>query len=261
MKIDTHTHIWNNLDFSKEVKRYTPNYLFTQNDLEKLMKKHDVKKAVLVQPSFLENDNSLLIQTIKQNPNKYRGVIVLDDFDTYSNLKKLLLNYDKIGIKGIRFNLIDKVLPNFNEEIFKELFSILCSLNWHLEIHANENDICTLFKDFKNNNLKIVLDHFARPLKKEYSNEFISLLDSNLNFYVKVSANYRFKDYKIDSFIAVLLSTIGKDKLLWGSDCPFTKFEKVWKYEKSIDLLMKNKLTYNLTEIFDDNAKELFNWR
>lgn len=261
MKIDTHTHIWDSLDFSKEVKRYVPDYLFTQDDLEKIMKNHNVEKAVLVQPSFLGNDNSLLIKTIKQNPNKYRGVIVLNDFDTYSNLKNLLTTYNEIGIKGIRFNLIGEKLPNFSEKKYQELFSILIKLNWHLEIHANEDDICILFKNFKNYNLKIVLDHFARPAQKNYSSDFIKLLKSELLIYIKLSANYRFDNIKIDNHIKTLLLTINKDRLLWGSDCPFTKFEDVWRYQKSIDLLMKNKLTYNLKELFDNNAKELFDWR
>lgn len=65
MKIDTHTHIWDNLEFSNSVKRYIPNYLFTQDNLEKVMSNHAIEKAVLVQPSFLGNDNSLLLKTLK----------------------------------------------------------------------------------------------------------------------------------------------------------------------------------------------------
>lgn len=261
MKIDTHTHIWDNLDFSDEVKRYTPTYLFTQKSLERIMNKHNIKKVVLVQPSFLGNDNSLLIETVKSNLAKYRGVIVLDDFDTYLNLNDTLSDYDKLGIKGIRLNLIGKVLPNFNEEKYQKLFSILIHLKWHLEIHANEQDIYNLLKDFKDVNLKIVLDHFGRPQYNEYSNDFKTLLKSELDLYIKVSANYRFKNFKIDNFINTLLLSLGKRKLLWGSDCPFTRFEDTWKYQDSLDLLMKNKLTYNLNEVLDDNAKEVFDWK
>lgn len=261
MKIDTHTHIWDNLEFSNSVKRYIPNYLFTQDNLEKVMSNHAIEKAVLVQPSFLGNDNSLLLKTLKQGTDKFRAVIVLDDFNSYSNLKSLLNSYDKLGVKGIRFNFIGKELANFEQEKYQNLFSILTQLNWHLEIHANEDDICTLLKNFKNYNLKIVLDHFGRPLKEEYSKEFISLLKRQLNLYIKISANYRFNDFKIDNFINILFSLIGKDRLLWGSDCPFTKFENRWEYQNSIDLLMKNELTYNLDEILDKNAKKLFDWR
>ncbi|WP_129083777.1 amidohydrolase [Arcobacter sp. F155] len=260
MKIDTHTHIWDSLDFSNEVKRYTPKYLFTQSDLEKTMKNHNIKKAVLVQPSFLGNDNSLLVKTVSKNPKKYRGVIVLDDFDTYENLKLLLISYNNLGIKGIRFNLIGKKLPNFRLKKYQDLFYILNQLNWHLEIHANEDDICKLFTSFNNFNLKIVLDHFARPKKLEYSEEFISLLKRDFNIYVKLSANYRFNDLKIDNFINDLITIIGKEKLLWGSDCPFTRFENIWSYKKSIDLLTKNILTKGLEEVLDNNAKKLFQW-
>ncbi len=262
MKIDTHTHIWDSLEFSNKVKkRYIPNYIFTQKNLETIMNRYNIEKAVLVQASFLGDNNSLLVKTLKKNPKRYRGVIVLDNFDTYSNLKSILINYNKIGVKGIRFNLIEKELPNFQENRFKELFSILTHLNWHLEIHANEDDICSLFKNFNNYNLKIVLDHFARPSKEKYSNEFISVLKKEFNLYIKVSANYRFNDYKIDNFISTLLVLLGKNRLLWGSDCPFTRFEHRWEYQNSLDLLMKNKLTYNLVETLDNNAKELFDWR
>ena len=261
MEIDTHTHIWDILDFSKEVKRYTPNYLFTQYDLEKAMLEHNIKRAVLVQPSFLGNDNSLLTKTIRKNPNRYRGVIVLDDFYKYSNLTSVLNSFDTLGIKGIRFNLIDKELPNFKEEKYQKLFSTLCTLGWHLEVHANEDNICQLFRGFKNKNLTIVLDHFARPLSNKYSTEFISLLSLGFNFYIKLSANYRFNDFKIDNFINTLVSTIGKKKLLWGSDCPFTRFENIWNYPKSIDLVMKNSLTKDLPEALDKNAIELYDWK
>lgn len=261
MKIDTHTHIWDSLELTKEGQRYVPSYLFTKDNLENTMKEHKIEKAVLVQPSFLGNDNSLLIKTVTNDPNKYRGVIVLDDFDTYSNIESLFNRYNIIGIKGIRFNLIGKKLPNFKEKRYLELFSTLKRLNWHLEIHANEDDICTLFKDFKNNNLKVVLDHFARPLKENYNKEFISILNNKADFYIKLSGSYRFNNYKIDNYIKTLISTIGINKLLWGSDCPFTKFEENWKYQQSINLLKKNKLTCQFLEILDKNAQELFDWK
>ena len=98
-------------------------------------------------------------------------------------------------------------------------------------------------------------------MKEEYSSEFISLLNSGLNFYVKLSANYRFNDFNIDNFVNMLILTIGENKLLWGSDCPFTKFEGVWDYQKSIDLLRNNILTKDLSEILDENAIKLFNWK
>jgi len=258
MTIDTHTHIWNSLHFSKQLKRYTPSYIFSQEKLEETMNKHKIKKAVLVQPSFLENDNSLILKTIALKPHKYRGVIVLDDFNHYKDLDCLLYTYNQQGVRGIRFNLLGKELPSFNTKKYKKLFSLLIKLNWHLEIHANEKDICTLFKDFKNYKLTIVLDHFARPKKEYYSQEFVSLLHSPLIFYIKLSANYRFNNYGIKHYLNTLLQSIGKEKLLWGSDCPFTRFENVWSYQKSLDLLMKNAPISDLKESLDNNAHELY---
>lgn len=261
MIIDTHTHIWDNLNFPNMENRYIPDYLFTNNNLEDIMQKYNIQKAVLIQPSFLGNDNSLILKTIRGNKKKYRGVIVIDDFYNCQNLESLLTNYNNLGIKGIRFNLLEKELPNFKQKKYCMLFSLLVQLNWHLEIHANENDICTLLKDFNNNKLKIVFDHFARPQNEKYSKEFISLLNSNINIYIKLSGTYRFNNYPITPYVNTLLEILGKSKLLWGSDCPFTKFEDKWEYRKSLDLLMKNKLLCDYKETFDNNAKELYHWR
>lgn len=185
----------------------------------------------------------------------------MDNFDTFLNLKELLRQYDSLGVKGIRFNLMGKELPNFKEEKFQELFSIIISLDWHLEIHANENDICKLFEDYRDYDLKIVLDHFARPKGEHYSKEFLSILNSGMLFYIKLSGNYRFNNYFIYSYINSLFTALDEKRFLWGSDCPFTGFEDKLDYQTSIEFLTKNQLLYNLEDIFDNNAKELFNWK
>lgn len=260
MKIDTHTHIWDNKDYIKEVTRYKPSYSFSEKQLSDIFCKYDVKKAVLVQPSFLGDNNEKLLHVLRQYPTKYRGVIVLDNFSKINNIESLLESYACIGVRGIRLNLVGKELPYFEQETYINLFNVIIHLNWHIEIHADENQICKLLKKFKNYDLKIVLDHYARPEKSVYSNEFIDILKSNLNLHVKVSAPYRLKNRKVDNYVKTLLDTIGENNLLWGSDCPFTNHEESWDYKKSIDFINTNKLLCTIKSVFDENAQKMFVW-
>ena len=63
---------------------------------------------MLVQPSFLGTDNSYLVAALKEQPQRLRGVVVVDPMIAQSELDDL----STAGVVGVRLNLIGVDLPD-----------------------------------------------------------------------------------------------------------------------------------------------------
>src|ERR1051325_479915 len=78
--------------------------------------------------------------------------------------------------------------------------------------------------------VKLVIDHFGRPDPKLGVNcdgfKLMLKLMENGRTWVKVSAAYRLGKEKAAEYGRYLLKTMGPDRLLWASDCPFVGHEQ-----------------------------------
>ncbi|MBZ7992582.1 amidohydrolase family protein [Campylobacter sp. RM9333] len=248
MYIDTHAHIFRANISSANVVRYVPNYDASCEQYLANLKEFNFSYGVLVQPSFLGFDNSYLLQALKEHSN-LRGIVVIDP-NNISDLKEK-------NVCGLRLNLIGKDKPNFDD--YKEALEYIKEFNLHIELHKELDKLLFIIDDLAKYNVKIMIDHLARPNKDTFKllDEFNNYKNLDINF--KVSGFYRLdEDLAFSKDVFDKLSDIFDIKhFVYGSDWPHTNYESKINYQKALDDFLK--VTNDKAKIIlQDNAKELF---
>lgn len=250
--IDTHAHVY---EHCKKGITYTPKNDSKLDDYIQILDTYAIKKAVLVQPSFLGYDNSNLIQSLQQYPDRFRGVVVVSPDTSFEYLKSL----DLIGVKGIRLNSFGQ---DIDMNAYYTLFDYVFELDWHIEIYTKSESLSEVLSKIQNTALKVVVDHFglAKDMNDTY---FLSMLKSKLNLFIKLSAPYRFEYKNIEMLIDTIIRYRGLQNILWGSDYPFTRFEDVYSYDKAVGFIsqyVSNNIDVNIKKHLFDNAVSLFDF-
>lgn len=255
MNIDSHFHIFEKASQNIEYSRYSIDYAADLGEWLKQAKSQKVTGGVIVQPSFLGYDNTLLLQTLDKNPQFFRGVASVPPDTKISELLALRNQ----GIRGIRLNLYGDKSPFETIKTNEELISGLEEAKLHLQIHHDDGLLNQLLLMIPKG-VSIAVDHFGRPSSND---EFLKNSDGINkhigNLWVKLSAQYRTPHIDHQSIFEYWRSKIGADRLLWGSDWPHTQFEDSQTYELQMSCF--NTLTNDpvLTkQIFSINPKSLY---
>ncbi|MBU3547496.1 MULTISPECIES: amidohydrolase [unclassified Polynucleobacter] len=230
MNVDTHFHIFDKSLLNETQARYSVDYNASIDDWAKVADAQQITGGVIVQPSFLGFDNTLLLEAIKQNPRYLRGVGVTDPKAS----QKELLELSKQGVCGIRLNLAGDEDPLGTLKNYEGLINLLKGLNMHLQIHHDDGLLNGILLAIPNG-IDIVIDHFGRP---QANDEFEKLNDGirkhRGNIWVKLSAQYRTPNINHQTIFEYWLKQIGASRLLWGSDWPHTRFEATETYESQM---------------------------
>lgn len=242
--VDTHAHVFlQALAFAGE-RRYTPQYDATLQAWRALLDSHGISHGVLVQPSFLGTDNSYLLEALMQAPERLRGVAVVDSDIGQAQLQRMA----RLGVVGIRLNLMGKSLPDLASDEWRPLLEQVAALGWHVELHRQIEDIPTLVAALLPYGVKVVIDHFGRPhaafgVRHPTFKRLLELGGGNV--WVKISGVYRLGgtdrenvEFARDA-IPLLIEHFGTDRLMWGSDWPHTQFEDQVSYAAQFDLLQQ----------------------
>lgn len=86
---------------------------------------------------------------------------------------------------------------------------------------------------------ELVIDHFGRTPVSDESGGFDSLLDiaRRKDIWFKFSAPYRFGSQAGKDCAAILVDTLGTERVVWGSDWPWTQFEDRHTYADCLSWL------------------------
>jgi predicted TIM-barrel fold metal-dependent hydrolase len=158
---DTHAHIMG----PKARYAYSPARVYTPPDCLlpdylKMLATLGVERAVLVQPSAYGTDNTVMLEAMKAAGNRFRGVAVVTENISDSELK----NFDAAGVRGVRVNIVDvkdRKPGTLPMDSLKQLARRVAPLGWHMEflMHADEfPDLDRAFADFP---VDIVLGHLG----------------------------------------------------------------------------------------------------
>ncbi|MHC8333598.1 amidohydrolase family protein [Pseudomonas sp. LB3P25] len=229
--IDSHAHV-----FSRELnlaiaRRYTPGYDATLAQYLQHLQAHGLSHGVLVQPSFLGTDNSYLLAALRQAPKQLRGVVVVE-----RDVSRAMLNdMARLGVVGVRLNLMGKALPDFRDAAWKDFFGHIADLDWHVELHRHVEDLPKLIRQLMPFGIKLVIDHFGRPDARLSVDQpgFSEILELGLSgqVWMKVSGIYRLAgtpQQNLDfarTALPLLEQNFGLRRLVWGSDWPHTQHE------------------------------------
>jgi 2-pyrone-4,6-dicarboxylate lactonase len=198
--------------------------------LENVWKSCGVSHAVLIQGSAYANDHGALLNGIARDPERRRGVAILQNTVKDGELTDLHAR----GIRAIRFNWVKHLRsrnarsPSDTLEAAAALASRVFRLGWHVEVHIDPECLEMVEQLSLPSGQVVVIDHMARinsPLGFDQSlfKRLLNLLDRE-NVWVKLSGADRIAAQwsslsEASAFIAGLAEH-APDRCVWGLDWP-----------------------------------------
>lgn len=229
--IDTHAHVFTQGMRMIEGRRYTPGYDATITDYLAMLDGNGFSHGVLVQISFLGTDNEYLIKALRQEPERLRGIIVVEPDLATEELRA----FDEVGVVGVRLNLIGLPNPPLASVEWQKHLRQLAALDWQVEVQAEAQRLPQLLPPLLGAGVRVVVDHFGRPDQTlgivDPGFRYLLTLGKSRQVWVKLSGAYRNGPGGRGEDIATsaapaLLGEFGAKRLLWGSDWPHTCFEQ-----------------------------------
>ena len=221
--VDSHAHLFRRDLPMLAGRRHTPEVDALLSDYLALLDAHHLTHGLLVQPSFLGEDNSFMLAALQACPQRLRGVAVLAPTVNEVELAALAA----AGICGIRLNLLGLALPELADADWQRWFGLLRELGWHVELHIESSRLEAAATPLLTSGCNLVIDHFGRPGPGDTGFGWLLKASKNHRLWVKLAAAYRSwpEQNGPDACAAAqaLLQAFSAERLLWGSDWPHTQ--------------------------------------
>lgn len=228
MIIDMHTHVGNDREGNSQ----------TIEQLKRRMKRDGVNRAVI----FPFNENGDLVKSsVKLLDYKSTTIIPFLRFDpksmTAEEVESLLASYDFSGVKlhprAQNFDPLNRKYDQIYKTIAKSGKPLLIHTGRWSGFNSDPERIVKLGNRFKD--LDIILGHLA-----SFARKAIETVAREDNLYIETSV------FGTNYVIKMLNDRIGSDKILFGSDCPYSDQEiEVLKIKKAdISKRDKEKILY-----------------
>jgi predicted TIM-barrel fold metal-dependent hydrolase len=258
--IDTHFHCFERSLKIADGARYQPQYDALLSDLQTHWQAHGITRGVIIQPSFLGTDNSYLLQICEQSVQFLRGVVVINPEISPHELSRM----HESGIRGIRFNWVG--LSHWSDvtgSTWAHVRSSMQALGWHVQLHVEGHRLDQAAQCFDTWKVPLVIDHLGRPSSASVATHAQTLqsIVSLRPTYIKVSAPYRCNVDAPGSFevvTAALINSVGTERLLWGSDWPFTQHESSQSYDAVVADYKRVCADARVRETMTRNAEALY---
>ena len=222
---DTHCHIFGPADKFP----YAPNRSYTPPDApkEKLAALHaklGISRAVIVQASCHDTDNSATLDGIAWSGGRWRGVAVVDD--TFTDKDFAVLRDG--GIRGVRFNFVAHLGGRPDMAAFNRVVQRLPELGMHLVLHMDAKDIEELAPMCRALPVPFIVDHMGRVeaklgLEQAPFKALLGLMQLP-NAWVKVCGSERVSSmgppFTDSAPFAEKLIEVAPDRTIWGTDWP-----------------------------------------
>lgn len=223
MRFDAHVHVFHTGLPLRAHRRYAPARSARPQDLLAQLDEQGVRGAVLVQPSFLA-EHGFVLRAGAEHPDRFRVVTAP------ASLAELHDGWDlwqEHGVVGVRLNLVGRDLPDLTAREWVAVGRELAAAHLHLEVHASGRQWERLVPALLDWPSDVVVDHLGRT----GDTDTMLRLGERAHVWFKVSAPYRWPDPDAaGSLVRSLLASTGGERLLWGSDWPFTQHEREVDY-------------------------------
>ena len=220
---DAHCHV-----FGPAAKfPYAPGRRYTPADAPKEMLRalHDhlgVTRAVIVQASCHGADNAAMLDCIASDPQRYRGVAIVDDSFRDADYDSLHAG----GVRGVRFNFVKHLGGAPDMGVFNRVIERIKGRGWHVVLHLDAPDIVLLSDMIRKLPLPFVIDHMGRVPAKDGVEQppLKALLElARLeNCWIKVCGAERIAMPPYDQAVPIAhaLAEAAPERVLWGTDFP-----------------------------------------
>jgi len=228
---DTHFHVFGPPEQFPFVSthEYTPPAAPLEHYL-KMIAVIGIERAVVVQPSVHGLDNSATLAAIAHAPKNFRGVGRIDDKTPRDEIKRS----HEGGIRGVRFNLLDRPRGNVKLDVFDRCIENIAELGWSVDLHIDTTNLLAQEKRIRALPIPVVIDHIARvkPDKGLGQPGFQLLLDllKGKHVWVKVSGADKICNTSIHSYFGLPFIEVipfaravieaAPDRVIWGTDWP-----------------------------------------
>jgi len=228
---DTHFHVFGPPEVFPFVSthEYTPPAAPLEH-YQKMLAVISVERAVVVQPSVHGLDNSATLDAIKNSQGAFRGVGRIDDATSADELRRL----HEGGIRGVRFNLLDRPRGNVRLDVLDRCVDHIVPLGWSLDLHIDMKNLMAQEQRIRNCPVPVIIDHIARVKPAEGLRQagFQLLLElmKLKHVWTKVSGADKICETQIDSYLglpfvdvipyAQAVIAVAPDRVIWGTDWP-----------------------------------------
>lgn len=189
-----------------------------------------IERAVVVQPSVHGLDNTVTLDAIARTNGRFRGVARVNDKVSRDELKRL---HDG-GIRGVRFNLLNRPAGNISLDVFDRVVERIAGLGWSVDLHIDPKNLLEQERRIRELPVAAVFDHIARVNPAEGLNQpaFQLLLDlmKEKKFWLKITGadkichvdlySEKGLPYRGVAPFARAVIEVAPDRVIWGTDWP-----------------------------------------
>ena len=196
-------------------------------DYRHMLKTLGVERAVLVQPSVYGTDNTVMLEAMKTDPARMRGVAVVPDDIAESELKRM----HDAGVRGVRVNIVDvkdRKPGTLPLDALKKLGQRVKPFGWHMEFLMHVDEFADFDRAFADFPVDVVLGHlgYMRSDKGIAAPGFQALLRlvKRGKCWVKLTGPMRISTttlpYSDVTPFARALTAANPERIVWGTDWP-----------------------------------------
>jgi L-fuconolactonase len=233
MNIDSHQHFWKydkvkHSWISDEMKTIQRDFL--PQDLEPLLKQHNIQGCVAVQVDQTEEENHFLLSLANQF-DFIKGIVGWIDLraDDLEDRLKFFKRFPKL--KGFRHIVQEEPKGFISDKKFINGVKKLGAYGFTYDLliyHLQLDEALDFVREV--NNVKIVVDHIAKPsirTKEKTQWELnVAALATFRNVYFKISGmvteadwkNWKYEDF--EPYLDEIFETFGASRVMYGSDWP-----------------------------------------
>jgi predicted TIM-barrel fold metal-dependent hydrolase len=220
---DAHCHVFGPADRFP----YAPTRRYTPEDRPKevlaaLHARLGLERAVIVQASCHGTDNRAMLDALRSDPKRYRGVAMIDDDTPDAALQDMR----DAGVRGIRFNFIRALGGAPDMDVFHRAAARAHELGWHVVMHLQGDGVREMEAVIRSLPMPVVIDHMGRvdPAQGVEGPAFRTLLDlvRDERIWVKLSGAERMTQSPFTDALpfARALLRAAPERVLWGTDFP-----------------------------------------
>src|SRR5690606_5514480 len=141
-------------------RAYTPAEA-TVEQLLALMVAHGIGRAVIAHPSAYGTNNTLLLDTLRAHPDRFRGIIGLPPDASPETLQDM----QRLGVCGVRANLVStgEPDPDAMRRTLRQVAERIAPLGWHLQVFVRLANIPAIADLVPELPVPVVFDHMGLP--------------------------------------------------------------------------------------------------
>lgn len=181
-----------------------------------------MERGVLVQISVYGTDNRYMLEVLRRNPTRLRGIGVASPDVSERELTEM----HDAGVRGLRLNVLFGGGIGF--DAMETLAAKIQDMGWHLQLLLDARQLPDLMPRLQRLRLPVVVDHMGHmPVElgtKHSGFQALKHLLVNHGWWTKLSGAYRISEapapYSNVTEWAQELIDAAPDRLVWGSDWP-----------------------------------------